>query len=118
MVLATHPLVGFSIEDKSTLEYAIEGKTMICWPQYMDQRVTSRLVDEFSKLRLDMKEICDRFVVANVVKDLMYKKLVEKLSELVIISVQEGSLSYHNLDFLINDIKGLVRILENGNIRT
>lgn len=126
MVLA-HPSIGGFLTHSgwnSTLESITEGKPMICWAQYVDQRVTSRLVNEFWKIGLDMKDICDRFVVEKMVKELMetkkdeYKKSVEKLSELTKSSVQEGGLSYHNLDRLIDDIKELARFtIKNENIR-
>ncbi|XP_060203421.1 7-deoxyloganetic acid glucosyltransferase-like [Lycium barbarum] len=125
MVLAHQSIGGFLTHSgwNSTLESIIEGKPMICWPQYVDQRVTSRLVNEFWKVGLDMKDICDRYVVEKMVKDLMgtkkdeYKKTIEKLSELAIISVQEGGLSYNNLNCLIDDIKGLTRSTENGSVK-
>lgn len=97
---------------------------MICWPLYVDQRVTSRLVNELWQIGLDMKDMCDRSTIERTIKDLMetkrdeFKKSIEELSKLAKLSIGEGGSSYNNLDCLIHDIKELVRTKENGNIRT
>nr|WIW42681.1 UDP-glycosyltransferase [Nicotiana tabacum] len=126
MVLAHPSIAGFLTHSgwNSTLESICEGKPMICWPKYVDQRVNSRLVNELWQIGMDMKDICDRSTIERMIKDLMeikrdeLKKSIEKLSKLAKLSVGEGASSYNNLDSLIDDIKELARTKENENIRT
>ncbi|XP_074321010.1 7-deoxyloganetic acid glucosyltransferase-like [Silene latifolia] len=95
----------------STLESVTAGVPMLCWPYFGDQQVNSRLVSEVWKVGLDMKDTCDRNVVAKMVGDLMVSrkdellKSVARLSDVAMRSVNEGGTSYSNLDHLIQDIK-------------
>ena len=94
----------------STLESIVAGVPMICWPNHGDQPVNSRFVSEVWKLGLEMKEVCDRNVVENMVNDLMverkeeFQREAEAMSKLAWKSVSEGGSSYCNLDRLIEDI--------------
>lgn len=114
----SHPAIGGFLTHSgwnSTMESIVEGKPMICWGVYVDQRVTSRFVGEVWKIGLDMKDICDRYIIEKVVKDLMvtnkdkFKKSIDKLAMLAKISVGEGGSSYNAFEYLVNDIKKLGR---------
>jgi hypothetical protein len=95
----------------SSLESIVEGVPMICWPHYVDQQVTSRFVSEVWKIGIDMKDSCDRFVIEQMVRDLMevrrdeFTEFVSQIAKLSRESVNEGGSSYHDLNRLINDIK-------------
>ncbi|XP_057762674.1 7-deoxyloganetic acid glucosyltransferase-like [Arachis stenosperma] len=95
----------------STIESVVAGVPMICWPYFADQQVNSRLVNESWKVGLDMKDVCDRNVVENMVKDVMVNRKEEflqsakKLAVLAQKSVSEGGSSYDNLDRLIDFIE-------------
>ncbi|CAI0443403.1 unnamed protein product [Linum tenue] len=90
----------------STLESIVAGVPMICWPFFADQQVNSRFVSEVLKLGLDMKDVCDRRVVARMVerKEEFRRKAVE-MARMAKESVEEGGSSYRNLELLIEDIK-------------
>ena len=114
----SHPAIGGFLTHSgwnSTMESIVERKPMICWAVYVDQRVTSRFVGEVWKIGLDMKDICDRYIIEKAVKDLMVtnkdklKKSVDKLSMLAKISVGEGGSSYNAFESLVIDIKKLGR---------
>ncbi|CAL0311843.1 unnamed protein product [Lupinus luteus] len=95
----------------STLESIEAGVPMICWPYFADQQINSRFVSEVWKLGLDMKDVCDRNIVENIVNDLMvhrqeeFLKSAQKMATLAHKSVIEGGSSYCNLDDLIHYIK-------------
>lgn len=84
---------------------------MICWPYFGDQQVNSRFVGEVWKLGLDVKDLCDRKIVKDMVNDLMVERRNEfmesanRMANLADKSVNHGGSSYCNLDRLINDIK-------------
>ncbi|XP_074321006.1 7-deoxyloganetic acid glucosyltransferase-like isoform X2 [Silene latifolia] len=109
-----HPAVGGFLTHSgwnSTLESITAGVPMLCWPYFADQQVNSRYVGEVWKIGLDMKDKCDRKVVAEMVNDVLDRKKDElkesmaRMSEAAKKSVTEGGSSYCNLDRLIQDIK-------------
>ncbi|XP_059274730.1 7-deoxyloganetic acid glucosyltransferase-like [Lycium ferocissimum] len=113
-----HPAIGGFLTHSgwnSTMESIVQGKPMICWAVYVDQRVTSRFVGEVWKIGVDMKDICDRYIIEKVVKDLMvtnkdtFKKSANNLSMLGKQSVGEGGSSYNAFEYLVEDIKKLGR---------
>ncbi|MED6161313.1 hypothetical protein PIB30_059588 [Stylosanthes scabra] len=95
----------------STIESVAAGVPMICWPYFADQQVNSRLVSEYWKVGLDMKDVCDRKVVENMVNEVMlirkdeFLESAEKLAVLARKSVSEGGSSYANLDRLVELIE-------------
>ncbi|KAL6896755.1 hypothetical protein ACP4OV_007327 [Aristida adscensionis] len=55
----------------SSLEAAVEGVPMVCWPFFADQQINSRFVGAVWKTGLDMKDVCDRAVVESMVREAM-----------------------------------------------
>jgi UDP:flavonoid glycosyltransferase YjiC (YdhE family) len=55
----------------STLEAAVEGVPMVCWPFFGDQLINSRNVGAVWRTGLDMKDVCDRAVVERMVREAM-----------------------------------------------
>ncbi|CAN4107826.1 unnamed protein product [Withania somnifera] len=115
-VLAHTAIGGFLTHSgwNSTLESIVEGVPMICWPRFADQQVNSRYVGEVWKMGLDMKDTCDRDIIAKSIKDLMEKTMgeflerTEHMASLARRAVDEGGSSYINLDRLIQDIASMV----------
>ncbi|XP_031115383.1 7-deoxyloganetic acid glucosyltransferase-like [Ipomoea triloba] len=108
-----HPAVGGFLTHcgwNSTLESIVAGVPMICWPFFADQQTNSRFVGEVWKVGLDMKDVCDRSSVENMIRELMDKrkgellKRVEDMGKLAKEAITEGGSSYCNLDCLIQDI--------------
>lgn len=108
-----HPAVGGFLTHggwNSILESLVAGVPMICWPRRADQPVNSRYVSEVWKIGLDMKDICDRKVVEQMVNDVMVErrrelvKAADEMSELAKKSVGEGGLSSCNFNRLVEDI--------------
>ncbi|KAL4313627.1 hypothetical protein AHAS_Ahas15G0004000 [Arachis hypogaea] len=97
----------------STIESVVAGVPMVCWPYFADQQVNSRLVSDSWKVGLDMKDVCDRNVVENMVNDVMlnrkeeFLQSAEKLAILARKSVSESGSSYDNLDRLIEFIESI-----------
>ncbi|XP_057761980.1 7-deoxyloganetic acid glucosyltransferase-like [Arachis stenosperma] len=97
----------------STIESVVAGVPMICWPYFADQQVNSRLVSDSWKVGLDMKDVCDRNVVENMVNDVMlnrkeeFLQSAEKWAVLARKSVSESGSSYDNLDRLIEFIESI-----------
>lgn len=103
----------------STLESIIAGVPMICWPQYVDQLVTSRYVGEVWKIGLDMKDTCERSIIEKMVKDVMGRKnqelsqSVQMMSTLAKESVSREGSSYSGLDRLVEDIIIIIKKKKN-----
>uniref|UniRef100_A0A0E0LKS7 Uncharacterized protein n=1 Tax=Oryza punctata TaxID=4537 RepID=A0A0E0LKS7_ORYPU len=55
----------------STLEAAVEGVPMVCWPFFTDQLINSRFVGAVWRTGLDMKDVCDAAVVEKMVREAM-----------------------------------------------
>ncbi|RDX81366.1 7-deoxyloganetic acid glucosyltransferase, partial [Mucuna pruriens] len=105
-VLAHEAIGGFLTHSgwNSTLESLVAGVPMICWPYFADQQINSRFVSEVWKLGLDMKDVCDRQVVEEMVNDLMVHRREEFLRSAQTMaisahkSVSPGGSSYSSLD--------------------
>ncbi|KAG4127820.1 hypothetical protein ERO13_D10G239500v2 [Gossypium hirsutum] len=75
-----HPAIGGFFTHNgwnSTLESVVPGVPMICWPQFADQHVNSRVVSVVWKIGLDMKDVCDSKIVEKMVKDVMVDRKEE-----------------------------------------
>ncbi|KAL1150558.1 hypothetical protein V6Z11_A10G269600 [Gossypium hirsutum] len=116
-VLAHGAIGGFLTHSgwNSTLESVTAGVPMICWPCFADQQLNSRFVEEVWKLGLDMKDVCDRRVMEQMVNDLMVAKREEILksatefAKLAKGSVNAGGSSNCNFDCLIEDIRMMIK---------
>ncbi|KAF3663737.1 7-deoxyloganetic acid glucosyltransferase [Capsicum annuum] len=114
-VLAHTAIGGFLTHSgwNSTLESIVEGVPMICWPRFADQQVNSRFVGEVWKMGLEIKDTCDRDIIAKSIRDLMEKRKgefsqrMEHMASLAKRAVNEGGSSYINLNRLIQDIRSM-----------
>ncbi|GAV56817.1 UDPGT domain-containing protein [Cephalotus follicularis] len=112
-VLAHKAVGGFLTHSgwNSTLESIVAGVPMVCWPYFADQQVNSRFVSEAWKLGVDMKDLCDRKIVEQMLNDLMVERRTEfvkstaEMAGMSRRSVNEGGSSYSNFDRLIEDIR-------------
>ncbi|XP_024963212.1 7-deoxyloganetic acid glucosyltransferase-like [Cynara cardunculus var. scolymus] len=95
----------------STLESIVEGVPMVSWPFFADQQINSRFVEAVWKLGLDMKDTCDKTIIAKMIKEVMdvkiedFTKSANRMAKLARECVSKGGSSYRNLDRLIKDIK-------------
>ncbi|RDX61715.1 7-deoxyloganetic acid glucosyltransferase, partial [Mucuna pruriens] len=103
----TRPLVAGGTQP---LESLVAGVPMICWPYFADQQINSRFVSDVWKLGLDMKDVCDRRVVENMVNDLMvhrkeeFLRSAQPMAMLAHNTVSPVGSSYSYLDDLIQYI--------------
>ncbi|PQP92586.1 7-deoxyloganetic acid UDP-glucosyltransferase-like protein [Prunus yedoensis var. nudiflora] len=83
----------------------------MCWSNFADQMMNSRLVSEVWKLGIDMKDRCDRVIIEKMIRDLMGERKVEfmksatEMADLPRASVNQGGSSYCSLDRLIDAIR-------------
>ncbi|KAL2941371.1 7-deoxyloganetic acid glucosyltransferase [Bienertia sinuspersici] len=112
-VLAHRAVGGFLTHSgwNSILESIMTRVPMLCWPYFADQQVNSRFVSEVWKIGLDMKDTCDRTILAKMVNDLMdgkrdeLQRSIDEISNLAKKSISEGGSSYTNFNQLIEEIK-------------
>ncbi|XP_057983748.1 7-deoxyloganetic acid glucosyltransferase-like [Malania oleifera] len=112
-VLAHWALGGFLTHSgwNSTLESMVAGVPMICWPQLVDQQVSSRWVSDVWRIGLDMKDRCDRSTVEKMVRDLLEGKREEIMDSTDEIArkaracCEEGGSSFRGFQKLIEDIR-------------
>ncbi|CAH9098221.1 unnamed protein product [Cuscuta epithymum] len=111
-----HPAIGGFLTHSgwnSTLESIVAGVPMICWPFMVDQQTNSRLVGTVWKLGLDMKDVCDRGIMENVIRELMiirkseFLESAENMAKCAKEAVTEGGPSYSNFECLVQDICSL-----------
>ncbi|KAM0043133.1 putative 7-deoxyloganetin glucosyltransferase [Helianthus debilis subsp. tardiflorus] len=72
-----HPAIGGFLTHSgwnSTMESMAQGIPMVCWPNFVDQQVNSRFVEEVWKVGVDIKDTCDRLRVEKAVRDIMDSK--------------------------------------------
>lgn len=97
----------------STLESVVAGVPMACWPCFVDQHVNSRHVSEVWALGVDMKDTCDRDIVASTLRDLMgpkreaFVQSAKRMARMARKSVGPGGSSSSSLDRLIGDINSM-----------
>ncbi|KAM0948340.1 putative 7-deoxyloganetic acid glucosyltransferase [Dioscorea sansibarensis] len=110
-----HPSVGCFLTHSgwnSTLESAVAGVPMICWPFFADQLTTSRFVSEVWKIGLDMKDMHGRQIVERIVRDAMERESAQELrrsaaamAEKARESIVEGGSSYLDFQRLVHHLK-------------
>ncbi|XP_037461726.1 myricetin 3-O-rhamnoside 1,2-glucosyltransferase UGT709G2-like [Triticum dicoccoides] len=92
----------------STLECAVEGVPMVCWPFFADQQTNSRFVDAVWKTGLDMKDVCDRGVVEKTVRGVMIsdeiKEAAQAMAQQLRLNIAEAGSSSFQFERLVRFI--------------
>ncbi|KAI4970924.1 hypothetical protein ZWY2020_001838 [Hordeum vulgare] len=95
----------------STLECAVEGVPMVCWPFFLDQLINSRFVGAVWRTGLDMKDVCDRGVVERTVREVMesdeIRGMAQAMSQQLRLDVMELGTSSSELERLVRFITEL-----------
>ncbi|KAF7110423.1 hypothetical protein CFC21_110530 [Triticum aestivum] len=95
----------------STLECAVEGVPMVCWPFFADQQTNSRFVGAVWRTGLDMKDVCDRRVVERTVREVMVsdeiKEAAQAMAQQLRLDVAEVGSSSFEFERLVRFIREL-----------
>ncbi|PIN05078.1 UDP-glucuronosyl and UDP-glucosyl transferase [Handroanthus impetiginosus] len=112
-VLAHSSVGGFLTHSgwNSTIEGISEGVPMISWPFFAEQQTNCRYVCTDWEMGLEIEGHVKREKVAELVKVLMEGEMGKDMRKKALewkdkaqLAVKPGGSSYHNLEFLINDI--------------
>ncbi|KAK6135444.1 hypothetical protein DH2020_030813 [Rehmannia glutinosa] len=109
-----HPSVGGFLTHSgwnSTIEGISEGVPMICWPFFAEQQTNCRYACTDWEMGLEIEGDVRREKVAELVKVLMegekgkeMRKKALEWKDKAQVAAKPGGSSYHNLEFLINEI--------------
>ncbi|KAF7103241.1 hypothetical protein CFC21_104251 [Triticum aestivum] len=95
----------------STLECAVEGMPMVCWPFFVDQQTNSRFVGAVWRTGLDMKDVCQRGVVERTVREAMasdeIRAAAQAMAQQLRLDVAETGSSSSELERLVRFIREL-----------
>ncbi|KAL5196784.1 hypothetical protein ABZP36_000296 [Zizania latifolia] len=95
----------------STVEGAVEGMPMVCWPFFADQQINSRFVGHVWRTGLDMKDVSDRSVVESMVREAMesaeIRSSAQALARQLRRDVADGGSSAAEFERLVGFIKEL-----------
>ncbi|CAN6218839.1 unnamed protein product [Urochloa humidicola] len=95
----------------STLEAVVEGVPMVCWPFFADQQINSRFVGAVWGNGMDMKDVCERDVVARTVREAMESHAIrssaQALAQQVRRDIAGGGSSAMEFERLVRFIKDL-----------
>ncbi|KAF8692287.1 hypothetical protein HU200_039896 [Digitaria exilis] len=95
----------------STVEAAVEGVPMVCWPFFADQLINSRFVGAVWRTGVDMKDVCDRETVERTVREAMesgeIRDRAEAMARQLRMDVDEGGSSSSELRRLVRFINDL-----------
>ncbi|KAM3213165.1 hypothetical protein ACQJBY_065897 [Aegilops geniculata] len=95
----------------STLECAVEGVPMVCWPFFADQQTNSRFVDAVWRTGLDMKDVCERGAVERTVREVMVsdeiKEAAQAMAQQLRLDVAEVGSSSFEFERLVRFIREL-----------
>ncbi|KAE8808000.1 Cytokinin-O-glucosyltransferase 2 [Hordeum vulgare] len=95
----------------STLECALQGVPMVCWPFFSDQQINGRFVGAVWRTGLDMKDVCNRGVVERTVREAMVsdeiRGVAQAMAQQLRLDVMEAGSSSSELERLVRFIKEL-----------
>ncbi|XP_037458887.1 myricetin 3-O-rhamnoside 1,2-glucosyltransferase UGT709G2-like isoform X1 [Triticum dicoccoides] len=99
----------------STLECAMEGVPMVCWPFFSDQQINSRFVGAVWRTGLDTKDVCDRGVVERTVREAMVSDEIRGVAQAM---AQQLRLDVAQVGSSSSELERLVRFIRELSIRS